>query len=76
MKFEIESAFNVGDKVNFRNFGGNIDVRGVVVKVILHCNDEDEYTVEYLVELEDGSHEWRSEYDLFSYDMDEAAEKA
>ena len=70
MKFEIESAFDVGDKVNIRNFVGNSEVRGTVVKVILHCNDEDEYSVEYLVESGDGSRVWQSEYDIFPHETD------
>nr|DAK40409.1 MAG TPA: hypothetical protein [Caudoviricetes sp.] len=69
MKFEIESKFNVNDRVEF---GDRIVRRGVVAEVMLRkyaCG----YHMLYLIELINGGSIFRDEDGLRP---DEAAEKA
>lgn len=61
MKFEIESKFNIGDKVHIVE---GEPARGTVVKVGMSRGKYCEYHVMYLVEQEDETREWCSELDL------------
>lgn len=69
MKFEIESKFNVNDRVEF---GDRIVRRGVVAEVVLH-KYAGGYRMLYLIELINGGSIFRDEDDLRP---DEAAEEA
>ena len=71
MKFEIESTFGVGDKVNF---GNESDLRGTIVNAGLLRGQGGEYRMMYLIEQEDKSRDWWHECEIYPYGTDEVEE--
>lgn len=72
MKFDIESAFEVGSHV--MSFNG--ERYGVVVKVKILRKGRREYFVMYLIEEDDGTRTWWDEDDVSLFDMKPPAEEA
>ena len=62
MKFEIESKFNVGDKVTWVGCSSSATV--VALKLSNLADNPHLYEIIYLVEVEDLSRHWEREFDL------------